>query len=63
MIYIVSIILIVIAYHIGKCEGFSAGESESNDRKYYLYAPQIDSYEQGYKDGVRETKEKYFFKD
>lgn len=62
MVYIISFILIVIAYHLGKFFGAGEGESKSNDLHYYLYAPQIDSYEQGYKDGVRHTKEKLFVK-
>lgn len=60
MIYLVTVVLVIISYFIGKADGVSEGEGKSDDLKYYLYAPQIDLYEQGFKDGERRLKERLF---
>ena len=58
MIYIISFVLIIISYYIGKSIGKVEGESRTEDTLYYLYEPQIDLYDKGYKKGVLDTKEK-----
>lgn len=60
MFYIISFLLIIIAYHLGKFFGIGEGESKTYKLHYYLYAPQIDKYEQGFKDGEQKTQERFF---
>lgn len=60
MFYIIAFFLMVVSYFMGKLQGESEGRSSTEATHYFLYAPQIDSYEQGFKDGERKTKEKLF---